>query len=130
VDLKAAEEFRNVLNRRMFELFKMEEEVVEGVVANMVSSREDVREIREHLDLPILGVVPFSAEMEGANREGLPLVAYRPDDPASMAFVEIAGRLLPKTDHAGGMPTKAGMRADRGRGMIDSLKERIKGILG
>jgi MinD-like ATPase involved in chromosome partitioning or flagellar assembly len=131
VDLRAAEEFRNVLNRRMFELFKVEEEVIEGVVANMVSSKEDVREIREHLDLPILGVVPYSPEMEKANREKLPIVAYRQDDPASRALAEIARKLL-RLD----VSTKVGifkkarkeMRADKG--MLYSLKEKIKGVLG
>ena len=94
VDLRAAEEFRNVLNRKMFELFKVEEEVIKGVVANMVTSKKEEEEVRDYLDLPLLGAVPYSQWMERANKERLPIAAYRPDDPSSRIIYEMAAKLL------------------------------------
>jgi septum site-determining protein MinD len=131
VDLKAAEEFRNVLNRRMFELFKVEEEVVRGVVANMVTSKNEVEEIRDYLDLPVLGVVPYSPEMEKANREGLPLVAQEPDDPASKTMIEIVRKLLPQDTPTGsGAFREPGGSEGKGReGLFGTLRGRIKSLL-
>jgi MinD-like ATPase involved in chromosome partitioning or flagellar assembly len=94
VDLKAAEEFRNVLNRRMFELFKVGEEVIRGAVVNMATSKNDIKEVRSYLELPILGAIPYSNKMEEANKNRLPIMAFDHDDKASKAMKEMARKIL------------------------------------
>lgn len=127
VDLRAAEEFRNVINRRMFEIFRVEEEVIKGVVANMVSSKDEVREIREQMDLPVLGVVPYSPAMEKANREGVPITTYCPEDPASKAMFEIAGKLLALDSDK--IPALRDVKREgKGHAHI-SIKDVLKGVL-
>lgn len=129
VDLRAAAEFRNVLNKKMFELFKVEEETIKGAVANMINSKKDVKEVRSYLELPILGAIPYSNKVEEANRNRLPLTAYDPEDRASKALKEMAERLL---QVIGQMMEKKEVQTrnkPKQKSLVDTVIDRIRSIV-
>ncbi len=51
------------------------------------------QELADDLEVPLLGQVPLVPELRAGGDAGMPIVVARPDDPASVAFREIARQL-------------------------------------
>lgn len=67
-----------------------------GVVLNksVKSLGLSKQEAERMLDIPVIGVIPFDKNISKAINKMQPVVAYKPDSPASLAFQIIAGKLV------------------------------------
>jgi ATP-binding protein involved in chromosome partitioning len=92
--------------RKAVAMFRQLNIPVLGVVENMsyfvcghCSERTDIfgngggRRMADDMSIPFLGEVPIDTRVRSGGDEGMPIVAAAPDAPASLAFVELAGKV-------------------------------------
>jgi ATP-binding protein involved in chromosome partitioning len=92
--------------RKAVAMFRQLNIPVLGVVENMsyfvcghCNERTDIfgngggRRMADDMSIPFLGEVPIDTRVRSGGDEGLPIVAAAPDAPASLAFVELAGKV-------------------------------------
>ena len=68
-----------------------------GVIVNRVKGKKhefSMQSVEEFLEAPILGKIPEDAEVSKALSKKQPLVAHKPDSPASQHIMSIAARLI------------------------------------
>ncbi|RLF88098.1 hypothetical protein DRN43_06600 [Thermococci archaeon] len=100
-EVKATAEFRRVLNRKYYEIFRREVEVAKGVIVNFLTpsrSREDAEAIAAEVGLPVFAAIPASPKVSISEEKGKPLVLLDQRDPASRAFLSLALRVLSESD--------------------------------
>lgn len=67
--------------------------VATHIVANKVDSPSELRVVRENIDLPVLGVIPFDESVIEAESRGIAPIDFAPGSPAVAAVAEIAKQL-------------------------------------
>jgi septum site-determining protein MinD len=68
-----------------------------GVIVNRQRGEDyemSVSNIAEFLNTPVIGVIPEDSNLRRSHRERMPLVITEPNNPASIGYKKIAGRLI------------------------------------
>ena len=94
MDLVPTKKFLEDIRAETLEQLGRDEQPIKGIIANMVTSKNDVKRIEEFLRMPCIASVPHSPAVEEANRKHLPVTAYKPEDKASLAIQNIARMFL------------------------------------
>jgi septum site-determining protein MinD len=84
---------------RLIELLRKMNKKILGVVVNRKTNKHyeiDNKEIEDVCKAPIIGVIPEDENVKKAISRGVPVIAYKPHSPASIAIKKIAAEILEK----------------------------------
>ena len=97
---------------------------IEGVIANKVEDVKEAERVAEIVNLPLLGAIPYSVQVEKALERKVPITVYDPGDPASIAIDEIARRLSGLESYEYEVRGERKRRELRGREVFESWRSR------
>jgi len=125
--LRAAQEFISTLQKETLARLGTDQQVVKGVIANAVVSREEVDLVKSYLKLPVVGEIPHSPMIEEANNKGTPVVTLAPKDPATTAFYNLAEYFLRTGGWRGGIEMPHERTRGRNFGGLGGILKKLAG---